>query len=72
MAFALLSNRHWNSKTAARLHAKNLGPFVFISDKSELTTTNLTSQDLKNFLFPIGRQLFHLKFLRPLRQLFFT
>ncbi len=47
MAFALLSNRPWNSKTAARLKAKNLGPFVLISDKSELTSTNLTSQNKK-------------------------
>lgn len=47
MTFALLSSRPWNSETTARLNAKDLGPFILISDKSELTITKLMDQNIE-------------------------
>ena len=44
MTFAVLSNRPWNSETALRLSTRNLGEFIFISDKTELTPANLVDQ----------------------------
>ena len=46
MTFAVLSNRPWNSETALRLSTRSLGEFILISDKTELTTANLSDQNV--------------------------
>ena len=47
MTFALLSSKSWNAKTALRLNTKDLGEFILISDKIELTRANLIKLNIE-------------------------